>query len=226
MSKRPQPQSKPNTAWVPTSGAQGKLTTRRGDQLPVRVFEGGEGVLTLVPLVNPGSSELRVATDQLKQAGVEPVVLEYVSPRGLARFRGEAVLVERDVVRFTVTDEPEIVQRRQFVRVDAAQPVEIMTGDNGDKPLRSHAIDVSGGGMLVSELSGLKEGDRVRFRLELEPGKPPLVGWARAVRVSETGRCGFAFEDLTGEERQRLIHFVFDRQRAARAKTRDLGNVG
>lgn len=223
MSKRPQPQPKSNVVHLPVGGAQGRLTTKRGDQLPVRVFERGEGILMLVLLVRAGI-DLRSTSEQLRAQPGASAVLEYISPRGLARFRGDAVLTERDVIRFTITDEPELIQRRQYVRVESAQPVEITTGEDGAKPLKGHAIDISGGGMQISGISSLKLGEIVGFRLELEAGAPPLEGDARVVRADGSARAALAFEGTTSEDLQRLIHFVFDRQRAARAKTRDAGN--
>ena len=98
------------------------------------------------------------AGDELSQDVVEPLLLEYVSPRGLVRFHGQAIVQERDLVRFDVSAAPEVTQRREFVRVPAAQKVEVAKGRDsraGGDRIDAHAIDISGGGMLVSGADGL-----------------------------------------------------------------------
>ena len=87
--------------------------------------------------------------------------------------------------------------------------------------MATHAVDVSGGGMLLRGLEQLRDGEVVRFSLDLGPDTPPLDGRARVVRIDEEGHRGLVFEAISGAERQRLIHFIFDQQRVARAKTRD-----
>ena len=56
-------------------------------------------------------------------------MLESGTSRGLVRIRGTAVRLEGDLVRFTVDGPPQIVQRRQFVRVIAPQPVTLDDDD-------------------------------------------------------------------------------------------------
>jgi c-di-GMP-binding flagellar brake protein YcgR len=145
--------------------------------------------------------------------------LEYVSTHGLVRFSGEAVLEGRDLVRFTVAAEGELVQRREHVRVDAVQPVVLATGVNGE-PVNTHAIDVSGGGMLLTGPDTLVLDSAVRFSLHLGAHMPPIEGRAHVVRNDDQGRRGLVFDDISSADRQRLIHFVFERQRVALAKTK------
>lgn len=132
---------------------------------------------------------------------------------------GEARLEQRDLIRFSPLEPAEVLQRREFVRIDTPQPVQLT--DAGGTPIATHAVDVSGGGMLLRGLEHLKEGEVLRFSLDLGPDEPELQGRARVVRVDEEGHRGLVFEAISDTERQRLIHFIFDRQRDARAKTRD-----
>ena len=67
-----------------------------GSHIPVRVFDRGGDFLMLVLMLDDG--------EELGQDVLEPLVLEYVSTRGVVRFEGEAVLQERDLVRFEVSD--------------------------------------------------------------------------------------------------------------------------
>lgn len=197
---------------IPT-GHQGKLTAPGHESMPVRVFERGSDVLMLVVLLD---ADTGVAPER-----TEPVLLEYSSVQGLIRMHGEARLEQRDLIRFSAIEAPEVLQRREFVRIDAPQPVQLT--DPGGTPIVTHAVDISGGGMLLRGLEHLREGEMLRFTLDLGPGEAPLEGRARVVRVDEDGHRGLVFEAISSAERQRLIHFIFDRQRVDRAKTRDGG---
>ena len=172
------------------------------------MFERGD-FLMLVLMLDDG--------EELGQDALEPLVLEYVSVRGVVRFEGQAVLQERDLVRFEVSTAPEVTQRREFVRVPAVQNVVL---DDGSGPVRidGKAIDLSGGGMLLSGSDRLELDSVVRFRLSLGAGTPEIEGSARVVRADDEGRRALVFEQISQDERQRLIHFVFERQREALAK--------
>lgn len=210
-----EPDSQPlaPVALIPL-GYQGKLNVPGQDAVPVRVFERGSDVLMLVILLD--------ADTGLAPEPTEPMLLEYSSGQGLVRLRGEASREERDLIRFSAQAPAEILQRRDFVRLEAGQPV-ALTDPSGGEPVRTHAIDISGGGMLVNGLADLDEGRRLRFHLELGPGEPPVEGTARVVRTEGQEHRGLVFEAISATERQRIIHFIFDRQRADRAKTRDRG---
>lgn len=203
-----------NVVRLIAGGKEGKLTTPGGEQVPVRVFERGDQ-LVLVLMLEAG--------DDLHNGSDAPLSLEYVSTRGLIRFSGEATLEGRDLVRFRVAAEQEIVQRREFVRVDAVQPVVLAIGLNGE-PINTHAIDVSGGGMLVTG-PDLPLDSSVRFSLHLGANLAPIEGRAHVVRNDEQGRRALVFDDISSGDRQRLIHFVFECQRAALAKTKTSGNA-
>jgi hypothetical protein len=203
-----------NVVRLISGGKEGKLTTPAGEQVPVRVFERGDQ-LVLVLMLEAG--------EELQPDSSEPLSLEYVSTQGLVRFSGEATLEGRDLVRFTVAADREVVQRREFVRVDAVQPVVLATGHHGEQ-INTHAIDVSGGGMLVTG-PDLPLDSAVRFSLHLGASVAPIEGRAHVVRNDEQGRRALVFDDISAADRQRLIHFVFECQRAALAKTKTSGNA-
>jgi c-di-GMP-binding flagellar brake protein YcgR len=58
----------------------------------------------------------------------------------------------------------------------------------------------------------------VRFTLNLGPGLLPISGQGHVVRVEGGGRYALAFDAIAHADRQRLIHFIFERQRDALAK--------
>ena len=210
MTDQPEPTGK--VVRLNVGGTQGKLTTPVGSHIPVRVFERGDFLMLVLMLDD--------ARD-LDDDAVEPLVLEYVSPRGVVRFRGQAVLEQRDLVRFEVSAAPEVTQRREFVRVPSLQDV-VLGGEPGSRMIATKAIDLSGGGMLLSRADSLEIDAVVRFTLRLGADAGEIEGRARVVRTDEEGRRALVFEEISKEDRERLIHFVFERQRQALAK---LGRV-
>jgi PilZ domain len=207
MTDQPEPTGK--VVRLNVGGTEGKLTTPVGSHIPVRVFERGGDMLMLVLMLDDG--------EELSHEALEPLVLEYVSARGVVRFEGQAVLQERDLVRFEVSAAPEVTQRREFVRVPSLQDV-VVDADTGNARIAGKAIDLSGGGMLLSGADGLELESVVRFSLALGSGGVEIEGHARVVRGDEHGRRALVFEQISQSDRQRLIHFVFERQREALAK--------
>jgi PilZ domain len=214
MSEHPEPTGK--VIRLNVGGTEGKLTTQVGSRIPVRVFERGGDFLMLVLMLD-AADELAPGAAEAGNEPLEPLMLEYVSPRGVVRFRGQAVLQERDLVRFEVSAEPEVTQRREFVRVPSLETV-VLASEGATRAIDAHAIDVSGGGMLLSGGAGLELDSVVRFSLKLGSGASEIEGRARVVRADEEGRRALVFEQISKDDRQRLIHFVFERQREALAK--------
>jgi hypothetical protein len=206
MSDQPEPTAK--VIRLDVGGTQGRLTTRLGTHIPVRVFERGDDLL-LVLMIE--------AAQELARDPAQPLVLEYVSARGLVRFHGQAVPQERDLVRFELTGEPEVTQRREFVRVPTLQAV-VLDGEGVASKIKTQAIDLSGGGMLLGEAAALELDAVVHFKLDLGPDCGTIEGRARVVRTDQEGRRGLEFEEISRDAQQRLIRFVFQRQREALAK--------
>jgi hypothetical protein len=202
MTRAPEPAE--NVVRLIVGGLEGKLTTAGGERVPVRVFERRGQDLRLVLMVAPEGD--------LEQGSL---VLEYASARGLVRLPGRAVSEGRDLLRFEVGGEPDVLQRREFVRVGTVQRVVVVT-DSGE--LSAHAIEISGGGMLLTGPDSLGLGASMRFRLHLGADGLPIKGHGRVVRIEADGRRAIAFEEISTPDRQRLIHFIFERQRAALAK--------
>jgi hypothetical protein len=204
-----QPEATAKVIRLNVGGKEGKLTTPVGSHIPVRVFERGGDFLMLVLMLDDGEA--------LGYEALEPLVLEYVSARGVVRFEGQAVLQERDLVRFEVSAAAEVTQRREFVRVPALQAV-VLGDDVGSVRIDGKAIDLSGGGMLLGGADRLQLDSVVRFRISLGAGANEIEGRARVVRADDEGRRALVFEQIDEDDRQRLIHFVFERQREALAK--------
>ncbi len=194
-----------NVVRLIVGGLEGKLTTPAGEPVPVRVFERGRELMVVL---------LSVPEETLDG---EALVLEYASPRGLIRFHAVATAEAHDLLCFKLDAEPDVLQRREFVRVGTVQPVVLVADDDGSV-LSGHAIEVSGGGMLLTCPDAVRLNSVVRFSLHLGDGTGPIGGRGRIVRIEAGGRRAIAFDDISTSDRQRLIHFIFERQRSALAK--------
>ncbi len=198
-----------NVTLFPGSG-QGTLTTPAGEELPVRTFERGEEVV-LVVLVN-------IDDDERGSDSMESARLEYTSRRGLVKLRGEAVFEDQSLIRFHPDGDAEVLQRRDFVRVDTPHPVTVESDDDARR--RVHTVDLSGGGMLLADDESLDVDQTIRFTISVVTTELPIEGIARVVRVREDGKRALMFEQIAEHDRQRLIRFVFECMRTARARTR------
>jgi PilZ domain len=196
-----------NVTPLPGSG-QGTLTTPSGEELPVRTFERADEVVLVVLVDIDGDHETPVDTANL----------EYTSRRGLVKLHGEAVFEDRSLVRFRPHGDAEVLQRRDFVRVHTPHPVTLDSGDEAAQ--RAHTVDLSGGGMLLADADTLAPDQTVRFIVSVGADHEPIEGVARVVRIREDGKRALIFERISEHDRQRLIRFVFECMRTARARTR------
>jgi hypothetical protein len=190
------------------SGHRGTLWTAAGE-LPVQTYER-ENEVVLVVLTEVEQPPVGEESD---------ATLEYTSVRGIIRLHGEAVFQDSSLVRFRADSDPEVIQRRQFVRVHASREVTIDSPPL-HAPRSTQTVDISGGGMLLAGASHLKIGDIVRFEVRFGESEQPVEGVARVVRIDSGGRRALRFESIHEDDRQRLIRYVFELMRAARAKTR------
>ncbi|HWE09022.1 MAG TPA: PilZ domain-containing protein [Solirubrobacteraceae bacterium] len=197
-----------NVRSLPGEG-QGRLTTPGGEQLPVRTFKRGRDVVLVVLVQSDAHAE---------DERVPSAELEYTSVRGVVRLHGEAVFEDTSLIRFEAAGEADVSQRRSFVRVTAPQAVTLETEDTGERV--AHTVDVSGGGMLLTGAEALEPDQHVRFAMALGQSDAPIEGLARVVRIRDDGKRALVFEAIDDEDRQRLIRFVFECMRAARARTR------
>lgn len=118
------------------------------------------------------------------------------------------------------------IQRREYVRVDAAVDIAVHSPDNSFPPFATVTADISGGGMAV-----LAPKDR-----QLEVGKMadvylPIIrnnlytyisGQAEVVLIREANNrmnlISLKFDSISAKDRQAIVHFCFEKQREARKK--------
>ena len=185
-------------------GAHVVLSLPSLGRLPALIESAGHGRLELALFARP---ETPIPWLESKEAEIE-----CVGRRGIYRMAG-TVAAEgglRDAaVTLYVDGDPELTQRRDFVRVDATMPVTVRTADGA---VDTFATNVSGGGFCVAGPATLVVDDVIAFALRL-PDDPRVEGKARVVRDGERGMKACAIEEIDEASRELLVRFTFDRQR-------------
>ncbi|MEX2196736.1 MAG: PilZ domain-containing protein [Thermoleophilaceae bacterium] len=175
-------------------------------RVPARVERVDDGRLTLALFVRPDTPVQWLESDEAE--------IEGAGERGMLRAHG-TVTAEgqgRDSLVTLELSDAEVVQRRDFVRVDATMPVTVWPEPDG-AAIDTFATNVSGAGFALAGPSILEIGRQIRFRLRLPGDRPPLEGTARVVREGERGSVGCAFEVIDEHGRELIVRFTFDQQR-------------
>lgn len=164
------------------------------------------------------------ARGRLQLGDVAPMSIEYPGPRGLVCLEGRGTVATHDLVRFHLDGAVDVVQRRDFVRVQVVRPLSIAPVlEDGSVGEWSDVLTVnlSGNGLLASGPPTLELDTEVCFRIDVVAGEPPIEGRGRVARKTDDDGRGIAIEELAREPRQRLVRFIFERERIARQRTRD-----
>jgi c-di-GMP-binding flagellar brake protein YcgR len=145
------------------------------------------------------------------------VSVEFTNERGVCRILGTAQAAGEDsALRVDASGTIELVQRRDYVRVEVFIPVTYQPIGPDGWTVTAHTLDVSGGGFRLAEAEALRLGDAMRFTLELGEGEEPLHAVATAVREAGDAIFGMRFVEILERERQRLVRWIFTRERVAR----------
>jgi hypothetical protein len=193
---------------LPKRSATVTLVRDSGERIQARVAERDEDSLLVGVMFR--------TERPLNQGSLDDVVLEYASGRGRVRLRGTVTLEDRDLLRFRELCSVEVLQEREYVRVQATRPVMVCTGSQGT--VRSYSVDLSGGGMLLAGPNTLKIGERVDFRLTTTPGSTPIAGSGTVVRTDSRGHRAICFDNIGEGDHRRLVRFIFECQRAERRR--------
>jgi hypothetical protein len=151
----------------------------------------------------------------LAEIGEIEAVIESTSARGLARLIGTLKQHEgqEDAALLTFDKGPEVIQRRQFVRIETTTPVTIAREDG--TTVRSHTLNLSGAGLLLGGPADLQMEEPIKIDIEVGEGELPIHARGRVVRETAEGYKGVRIEMIEEGDRERLIHFIFERQRLA-----------
>jgi hypothetical protein len=194
----------------------------------VRGIEEGQHVTLLIgdlPAIDARVEQLgdsdaivglfRPPEPSLEEIGEIEGVIEATSARGLARLVGTLRQHDKqpDVVRLVFDQGPEVIQRRQFVRIETTTTVTV-TREDGSK-VRTHTLNLSGAGLLLGGPEDLQMDESVKVDIDVGEGELPIHARGRVVRVTREGHRGVRIEMIEEGDRERLIHFVFERQRRA-----------
>ena len=144
------------------------------------------------------------------------VQIDVPTKRGLLHLGAQVVQAPAgEVLELDLTGRSELVQRRGFVRVDAFLEV-VVTPEPSGAPIPAAVVNISGSGAVVSRLAATTVGDAAQLELRLAPYDPPLAIAARVVRVFAEQFRAVHFELIEEADRERIVRFVFDRQRLER----------
>jgi PilZ domain len=192
------------------------LVPARGETIPARVLDSSPDLLLVA---------IMVPIQPLSHAQLEGMTLQFVAPRGRVRLTGTISIedpADPDVLRFENPRSVEVVQEREYVRINSTRPVLVYGGP--DKiPVQSFTVDLSGGGILLAGPDSLKIGDEVEFQLTLTPGVLLISGKGRVVRIDDRRRRAVEFTSISELDRRRLIRFIFECQRDERQRGLDTG---
>jgi hypothetical protein len=146
-------------------------------------------------------------------------IIEATGVRGLTRLVGTLRQhgSEPDAARIDFDQGPDVIQRRQFVRIDTSTTVTVTRAD-GTKE-NGFTLNLSGAGLLLGKPTNLQMDELIK--LDIDVGEDESVVHARGRVVRDTGHHkGVRFEMIEEGDRERLIHFVFERKRTqARVKS-------
>ncbi|HYV15132.1 MAG TPA: PilZ domain-containing protein [Conexibacter sp.] len=162
--------------------------------------------------------------DPLHPGDVVETTIEYAGGRGLVRLEGRGTVVTSDLMRFHLEGDVDVLQRRDFVRVQAVRPLQIapLLEDGGTGAwIDTLTANVSGNGLLAAGPETLALGDKVCFRIVATEGEPPIEGRGHVTRHTDAGQRALAIDELDGDGRRRLIRFIFEQERITRQRTRD-----
>jgi len=183
-----------------------KIRLPAGDPLPAMVEEVDETSITVALLLKP---HLTLSNFQDRSATVE-----YADSKGLHQLRCTVVRDEPGD-RLILTREPEdVVQRRDFFRVEAFAPLRIVTREAPPRTLETSSHDVSGGGMLIADPIEIPAETELDIQITVGPGAP-VCAVGRVIRNTGDKRTAVKIIDMANGDRQALLRYITERQRAA-----------
>lgn len=208
---------------------------RRGQDERVRVIVPSVATLEAVVVrAVEGAAELAVTDTRSgvparflhrRRATIVPLAGDSRMDGTLLAVPGDAGHVRADLLHFLQTVVPFAPrakpQRRDAARIDLVRPVAMIPDGFKVGWLNGYTRNVSAGGVLVAGADALHEGDKLRVRFELDDEDDLVDLIARVVRADDAwGLRGLRLEGVSDAERERIVKFVFARQRYALAMLR------
>ena len=197
------------------------MTPGRGRHAKVTLPE--VGTFPAVVDMSPGHATAMLLARPLRplagKIGAD-VGIDITTKRGLLHVDAQLVEVPSgEILELGLTGEEQLIQRRSFARVDVFLEVVVTPGAAGEG-IPAAIVNISACGAVVARLPTTEPGDEVRLSLRLAPCEPPLEIVGRVVREFDRESRAVQFEQIQEADRERIIRFVFDRQRLERREGR------
>jgi hypothetical protein len=190
--------------------------TPRGQRATVIVADGASFPAVVEIDADHATAMLLVRPLQPLGAVGSEVTIDIATKRGLLHVDAEIVGAPAgEVLELGLTGRQELVQRRSFARVDAFLEVVVKPRATGEA-IPAAVVNISASGAVISRLAGMAEGDEASLLLRLAPYEPTLDIECRVVREFDENFRAVHFEAIKDSDRERIVRFVFDRQRLDR----------
>jgi c-di-GMP-binding flagellar brake protein YcgR len=180
-----------------------------------RVDSVGADEATLIPLtppMRPPAIGQAAAVEVTVEGGILTLATRVVDHEGRASMR---------VAPDSAATHAPGVQRRDFVRVDAAVPVVVRDGGPDGPGREARSVNVSGGGLLLHGIGHLHVGDFAWVALDLDDGSTPIEALVTVVREDPAGARAVRIASISARDEQRIVRFSFARQQRAARVARD-----
>ncbi len=151
-----------------------------------------------------------------------PAAVVFPTPRGVHRVDVTVVAAARGgLFELLALTPAEVAQRREHVRVAAPLHATVEPADGSRPPLHTFTVDLSGAGVLLAGAGPVERGDLVSVTVRVPGGGEPVAAASsRVVRRGATGHVAVAFGGLARADRERIVRYVFERQREERRAAR------
>ena len=163
------------------------------------------------------------ATEDALSLEAPDAVLEYTSLRGLYRQKGYASYSGHggEKVRFVGDGQPELTQRREFVRVDVNMPVDVSLKEM-PWPTSFDALNLSASGILLAGptagVTRLQLGTFLSMKIPLYDRKEAISVRGTVVREARRGSVGIRFDHINESDQERLVRYVMKCEREQRKR--------
>jgi PilZ domain-containing protein len=189
------------------SGEHVQLSLPHVGLLPATVAACEAGAIVLI---------LAVKDPRVRRLAGGEVAVEYKTGRGIQRFSGILQLDDSrpEQLRVVMQGEAERIQRREWARVEAILPITVQ-GIDEKIGGETTTLNISGGGVLVSDKWNMPLGIDVRIELQTDLKSPPIRALGRVVRVAGKDEKGIRIDSIGREDEERLVRLVRERELAA-----------
>lgn len=152
-------------------------------------------------------------------------IIYYDHHRGVFRFNAEVKrkIAKNELFIFEIkpVSEAEKIQRRVFYRLEATIKTIVKSLTDG-KTAVCFTKDISGGGLKITSKIAFEEGEKIECSMSLQDDKP-IVVVGEVVRVTNDQvtkeyEIGVNYIDIDEATRNKVIAFIFEKQRLLRKK--------